>query len=92
MIPFKTVATATLIAAALAGCSSTPRWDARFGEPVAIITAQQVINPDAALNPDPVAGVDGKAAQGAISQYGKSFTQPQSQPDVLMFGLEDSGS
>jgi hypothetical protein len=48
-----------------------------------------VINPDAALNPDPVAGVDGKAAQGAISEYGKSFTQPQAQPDVLMFGLED---
>ena len=92
MNPSKTVAVATLLAATLAGCSSTPRWDARFGEPVQVITAQQVINPDAALNPDPVAGVDGKAAQGAISQYGKSFTQPQSQPDVLMFGLDDSGS
>ena len=91
MIPFKTIATATLLAAALAACSSTPHWDARFGEPVQVITAQQVINPDAALNPDPVAGVDGKAAQGAMSEYGKSFTQPQKQPDVLMFGLEDSG-
>lgn len=62
--------------AALAGCSTTPMWDARFGEPVRVIAAQQTLDPDASRNADPVKGVDGKAAQGAMGDYTKTFTQP----------------
>ncbi len=63
----------------LGGCgsiSTTPEVDARFGESLSIITAQQTINPDAARNTDPVAGIDGKAAKGAYDNYRDSFRQP----------------
>lgn len=60
----------------LGGCgsiSTTPEVDARFGESLSIIKAQQTINPDASRNTDPVAGIDGKAAQGAMVRYRESF-------------------
>ena len=63
----------------LGGCgsiSTTPEVDARFGESLSIIKAQQTINPDAARNTDPVAGIDGKAAKGAYDNYRDSFRQP----------------
>lgn len=75
----------------LAGCSSTPLWDARFGEPVRIIAAQQTLDPDASRNADPVKGVDGKAAQGAIGDYSKSFTQPERSPNTFTIDV-GSGS
>jgi hypothetical protein len=59
-----------------AGCtpvSTTPDTDARLGEAVNIIKAQQIINPDASRNTNPVAGIDGKAARAAMDQYRKSF-------------------
>ncbi len=61
----------------LAACQPlTPKLDSHFGEAVSIVKAQQVINPDAAKNADPVSGVDGKAAQSAMDNYDKSFKTP----------------
>ena len=63
----------------LGGCgsvSTTPEVDARFGESLSIIKARPTINPDAARNTDPVAGIDGKAAKGAYDNYRDSFRQP----------------
>jgi hypothetical protein len=72
----------------LTGCVATsPDWDARFGEAARTIAAQQVIDPDASRNADPVAGIDGKAAQGAMREYAKSFTQPEPQPNVLSISV-----
>lgn len=83
----------TLLIVGLAGCMSTsPAWDARFGEAARVVAAQQVINPDASRNADPVAGVDGKAAQAAMGEYAKSFTQPQGQPDVFTIGVGSGGA
>lgn len=82
---------AGVLAATATGCSTTPNWDARLGEPIRIIAAQQVINPDASLNPSTVSGMDGKAAQGAMSEYAKSFTQPQPQTSVFTIGVGGSG-
>ena len=53
--------------------STTPDTDARLGESVNIMKAQQTINPDASRNTNPVAGIDGKAARAAMEQYRKSF-------------------
>jgi hypothetical protein len=61
----------------LAGClTSTPQWDAHFGETVQQITTAQVLNPNAANNTDPVSGIDGNAATLNMFRYDKSFTQP----------------
>lgn len=72
----------------LAGCASTtPYWDAHFGDAARSVAAQQVIDPDASLNPDPAAGIDGKAAAGAMGEYQKSYARPQPQPQIFTIGV-----
>lgn len=71
---------AAVLLLGLSGCMSTsPTWDARFGEAVRVVVAQQVIDPAASSRVGPVSGVDGKAAQAAMSEYVNSFVQPQAQ-------------
>ncbi len=69
----------TLAALALAGCAETPtpHYDARFGDAVRGAVAQQTVNPEASRNTDPVAGLDGKAAEQTINNYDKSFQTPE---------------
>jgi len=72
----------------LAGCATnTPYIDQHFGEAVNAAKAQQTINPDASQNTDPVAGVDGQAANAAIDRYHKSFVQPPVTPNVFNIGV-----
>lgn len=74
-------------AALLAACaSSTPQWDARFGESVRGALAAQAINPGAARNQNPVAGLDGKAARAALERYEHSFTTPPAPPPPMSIG------
>lgn len=81
-----------LVALAQTGCVATsPHWDAQFGEAARTLAAQQMISPEASLNPSAVSGMDGKAAQGAMSEYAKSFTQPQPQTGVFTIGVGGSG-
>ena len=63
---------------AMGGCatSTTPDTDARFGESLNMLKAQQTMNPDASRNTNPVAGIDGKAAKGAYDNYRDSFRKP----------------
>lgn len=69
---------ALLGAVALTGCqaTTTPDIDARFGEAGTMIKAQQTLNPDASRNTNPVTGIDGKAAKGAMDNYRDSFRKP----------------
>jgi len=62
----------------LCGCAATttPETDARLGESMTMLRAQQTLNPDASLNTNPVAGLDGKAAKGALDNYRDSFRKP----------------
>ena len=62
--------------------STSPAWDARFGEASRVVAAQQVIDPAASSKAGPVSGVDGKAAQAAMNEYVKSFAQPQAQSQM----------
>lgn len=70
---------------ALCGCAATttPATDARLGEALNLMKAQQTINPNASQNPDPVAGVDGKAAKGALDNYRDSFRKPPTEPPSI---------
>lgn len=75
----------------LTGCVATsPNWDSRFGEAARISAAQQVIDPNASRNADPVKGIDGKAAQGAMGEYQKSFVQPEPVPTIFTIGVGGS--
>jgi hypothetical protein len=74
--------------AALGGClSSTPAWDRNFGYAVTTIRQMQTLNPNASDNTDPVAGVDGRAADAAQTAYYKSFTAPTPPTNVFTIGV-----
>ena len=65
------------LSAAVAGCASTtPQWDATFGDSVRAATASQVIDPAAVRNPNPVTGIDGRAARATQARYEASFLNP----------------
>ncbi|WP_025915675.1 hypothetical protein [Herminiimonas sp. CN] len=72
----------------LSACASTtPQWDANFGNTVRTAFALQVLNPDASQNPDPVSGMDGRAARETIDRYQKSFKEPAPQPNIFTIGV-----
>jgi len=77
---------------ALTGCiATTPTSDAQFGRATAMARAQQTLNPDASRNTDPVKGLDGKAAKGALDNYRDSFRVPPSEAaQVLTIGVGNS--
>lgn len=61
----------------LAGCApTTPNLDAKFGDAVNAAKAQQTINKEASKNTDPVAGLDGQAANSVIDSYHKVYASP----------------
>lgn len=78
----------------LAGCatSTTPNYDAKFGNAVREARLRMTINPDAGNNPDPVAGMDGKAAQEGVSHYQGSFKVPPPVVNVINIGGSTGGS
>lgn len=84
------------LAAGVAGCAgtietTTPYLDQHFGDAVTQAKAQQTINSDASRNPDPVAGVDGKAAQAALDSYHKGMETP-AEVKIINIGGELGGN
>lgn len=72
----------------LSACASTtPQWDANFGNSVRAAFAHQIINPDASQNPDPVSGIDGRAARETMIRYQKSFSEPKPQSNMFTIGV-----
>ncbi len=78
LIPLSARFAAIASIALMAACASTtPNWDARFGDSVRGLNAQQVARPQAVSNADPVAGMDGRAARAAIERYERSLPEPK---------------
>lgn len=75
-----------LVAAVLAGCSTTPNYDAKFGDAVREARLKMTINPEAGLKEDPVAGMDGKSAKEAVTRYQNSFKAPPPVTNVINIG------
>jgi hypothetical protein len=74
-----------LLGACLQGCvHTTPQWDRQFGAANRENLAAQVLDPAAAANRNPAAGIDGRAAKGAHDRYQRSFAQPESTPPALI--------
>lgn len=80
--PIKGILAGILATAILAGCAATttPNLDAKFGQSLTTLKAQQIINPDASRNTDPVAGIDGQAANAIIDRYHKAYETPAAAP------------
>lgn len=76
-----------LLVLLLAACaSSTPHYDKRFGEALRDARRAMTIDPDAGSRPDPVVGIDGRAAAESQKQYQKSFKEPPRAVNVINIG------
>jgi uncharacterized protein YceK len=82
-----------LLAALLTGCaaSSTPHYDARFGDAVREARSRMILNPNAGAGSDPVAGMDGLAARESFERYHESFKAPPPVVNVINIGGAVSG-
>lgn len=67
--------------------ASTPEWDQNFGKSVRAAIAQQTINPEAGKNTDPVAGMDGKAANETLGRYQTTFKEPPPTANSFTIGV-----
>ena len=67
------------------------RVEMDYGVSQKLAIANQTLNPDAAKNMAPVAGIDGPAGQRAYDQYLKSFEKPEKQP-IYQLGIIGQGS
>ncbi|NML32523.1 hypothetical protein [Paraburkholderia antibiotica] len=86
------LATLGATAAALSGCmSSSPIWDAHFGDAVRTVTQMQIIDPHAGEHTPSTPGVDGKAAVAAQDQYVKSFQAPTATVNPFVIGIGSAG-
>ena len=79
------------LVALLAGCSSTtPHYDARFGEAVRTARMQMTLNPEAGKAPgvgvDGATGMDGRAAAHTMERYERSFKTPPQAVNVINIG------
>jgi hypothetical protein len=83
---------ACAVLAVLAGCSTTPHYDARFGDAVRHARLAMTINPNGSANPDQVAGMDGQAAREAMTRYQDSFKAPPPVVNVINIGGSIGGA
>jgi hypothetical protein len=68
---------------------ATPRLDAQFGAAVNMARIQQIANPAASKNTDPVKGIDAQAGDAAVDNYRESFVNPR---PALSGGVVNVGS
>lgn len=72
------------LAAIVSACAATtPMLDSRFGLDTRMALAQQITNPGARRNPDPVAGMDGRSAHAAYQRYQKAAGETQQAPSLM---------
>lgn len=74
--------------AALNGCmSSTPVWDAHFGQALKAVTHAQIIDPDAVGHAHATPATDGNSAVAAMDSYDKSFRSPVPPTNAFVIGV-----
>lgn len=72
--------------AASAGCSTTPAYDARFGDAVRSARMAMLVHPGGAPAPAAAAGADGQAAREAYARYLNTFKEPPPIVNVINIG------
>jgi hypothetical protein len=87
------LALAVPLCAALGGCmTSSPIWEAHFGEAVRAATQAQIIDPHAGEHTPSTPGIDGNSAVSAMNQYDKSFAQPPTMANPFTIGVSTGSS
>ena len=87
------IATILTIVVMLNACvEPAPRYEAEFGNATRATLNAQIINPEAGNNPDPVTGLDGRAARDAINNYQKSYANPEKPQNVFNIGVGSNSS
>ena len=77
VIGYKRLTYVALSGMLLCGCDTTPRFNAHFGTAVRANTAAQVLDPAAAANTNPAAGMEGTSAVISHERYENSFKEPE---------------
>jgi hypothetical protein len=85
------MALVALLAAALQGCSTTPRFNDQFGASVRANLSAQVLDPAAAANTDPAIGTEGAVAAAAHERYLHSFKEADAGASKPLVGGEVGG-
>lgn len=78
--------TCCAVLAMLAGCSTTPDYDTRFGDAVRDARTAMTIDPKASANTDPAAGIDGQSAREALGRYHDTYKAPPPVVNVINIG------
>lgn len=75
------------LASLVTGCSTTtPHYDARFGDAVRDAKRKMTIHPDAGKNTDQALGLDGRASREAMQRYQESYKEPPPVVNVINIG------
>lgn len=81
----KTILLSALTVSLLAACSTTPRWDKRFGEAVRESTQAQALPPTVPETVLPA--LDGTSAEHAMQRYHDASKQPPPVTNVFNIGV-----
>jgi hypothetical protein len=79
-----------LIAVALMSCAGPSRLEMDYGTSAKLAVVNQTLNPEAGKNLESVTGMDGKAAEGVMEMYEKSFEKP-APPTTYSFTIGNIG-
>ncbi len=58
------------------GCAAPNRLETDFGNSFNLAISNQILDPGAGKNIEPVSGLDGEAAQVTLEKYRKDFEKP----------------
>ena len=76
----------------LMSCAGPSRLETDFGNSSRLSKINQIYDPEAEKNTEPVVGLDGKAAQANTEKYRKDFEKPAPPaPSALTIGNSSSG-
>ena len=75
----------------LAGCYPPSAVEQAWGNSVHNNIAQQVVNPQAGLNPTPPAGLTPQAAVNEMESYNKTFAPESQKSSQLTYGASSGG-
>jgi hypothetical protein len=74
----------TLAIFLISACAQSTRLDKDYGRSVKQARVNQILDPEAEKNLEPVTGLDGKASQASIEKYRKAFEQPREIPQPIV--------